>query len=126
MGTRQSSKADPRFDDYDQASTASRRYDSTGRSSDGGKQQARRLAVGDFPLMTRQYLEYFGFSGIAPSEKEFKAAYKSFVMRSHPDHLGLDATDEERLAAIAKTQEVNVRRDWITKQLETYWGQLEE
>lgn len=84
----------------------------------------KKLPVGYFPLMTREYLQYFGFTIFAPDEKEFKSAYKRMILQFHPDHVGIDASDDERDAANAKSREINMRREWLVKDLEHYWATL--
>ncbi|TLX16299.1 hypothetical protein [Rhizobium sp. MHM7A] len=95
-----------------------------GARAEANKPKTKKLPVGYFPLMTREYLQYFGFSGLAPDEKEFKSAYKRMIIQFHPDHVGMEATSEETEAAIAKAKEINLRREWLVRDLEHYWKTL--
>lgn len=93
---------------------------------ENGRQSSRKRPVGYFSLMTREYLQYFGFSELVPDEKEFKSAYKRLIIKFHPDHVSMEATSEEKEAASAKTKEINLRREWLARELEHYWKTLAE
>jgi hypothetical protein len=126
MGTRQTDMQDEWSDQPGQrreggsGSGAS----AAGPKAAGSRQQTKKLPVGYFPLMTREYLQYFGFTDLAPDEKEFKTAYKRLIIQFHPDHIGMEATPEEAEAASAKAKEINHRREWLLRDLEHYWKTL--
>ncbi len=127
MGTRQADVEDEWSDQQGRRSSEDTNARSFGSQRDrprGSEPKSKRLPVGDFPLMTREYLAYFGFLELAPDEKEFKSAYKRLIIKFHPDHVGMDATPEATEAAIAKTKEINLRREWLVKDLENYWKAL--
>jgi hypothetical protein len=127
MGTRQADVDDEWADQSGRRSsgdTSARPNGGQGPRPADKPRTSNRLPVGDFPLMTREYLIYFGFSELAPDEKEFKSAYKRMIIKFHPDHVGMEATPEETEAAIAKTKEINLRREWLARDLEHYWRTL--
>jgi hypothetical protein len=128
-GTRQRAEHADEWSDQPGAATGSSANQNTRNSDDpfssgDSQEDKKQLPVGYFPLMTREYLQYFGFTAFAPGEKEFKSAYKRMILQYHPDHVGMDASEEEKELANTKSREINMRREWLVKDLEHYWATM--
>jgi hypothetical protein len=77
-----------------------------------------------FAESTHDNFKFFGFTA-APTEKELRTAFTGLLKKHHPDRIQMTGTPEEIAAANAMVQEINKRRDWLTKDLTDYWASLE-